>query len=142
MSETLSRIEASALAALRRQAAEVYPEECCGILLGAGEDTVSEAVAAANVAAGDRRRRYDIDPRTLLRVHRESREQGRRVVGYYHSHPHEPAVPSGHDSELAWPGVCYLIVAVDEGGAGEIRCWRRRFEADGWDELTWSTITR
>ena len=135
--------------AVRRHAERTFPEECCGILIGrhrrndehepGGATVVDTAMPAENVAAGDRRSRYDIDARALLRAHREARETGREVVGYYHSHPLHPAVPSARDREHAWPGVGYLIVAVDPGGAAaEIRCWRLDGDGD-WREQSWST---
>ena len=67
---------------------------------------------------------YDLDPRTLLAGHRRAREEGREVVGYYHSHPDAPAAPSRRDREAALPLARYLIVPVAAGAAGEARCFR------------------
>lgn len=103
------------------------PEECCGILLApAALPVVSDALGAANVAT-DRRRQYAIDPRALIDVHRRCRTDGRRVVGYYHSHPGSRAVPSARDLATAWPGTSYLIVGLGDGGGDggvELRSWR------------------
>jgi proteasome lid subunit RPN8/RPN11 len=100
----------------------------CGILIGDSESAstgpvVRELRAAENVAPGDRRRRFAIAPRTLLKAQQEARAAGMEVIGYYHSHPDSPAVPSAVDLEAAWPGVSYLIASL-AGGDLELRGWR------------------
>lgn len=69
------------------------------------------------------RSHYLIDPKTVLIAHEEARAAGLEIVGYYHSHPDGPAVPSRKDLEDAWPDTSYLIVAVGSGGV-EARSWR------------------
>lgn len=119
------------MTAVEHHALEVYPEECCGILLGSSSQAVShlEAIASAAVAtrndySGPRETRYSIPPEDLLHAHRKAGREGRVVIGYYHSHPNRPAVPSRTDRELALPEVSYLIVSVSSGGVGERRAWR------------------
>jgi proteasome lid subunit RPN8/RPN11 len=84
---------------MRREAERAAPEECCGLLLGRGE-LVDEVHPAANVA-GERRRRFEIDPQALVDAHRAARGGGPEVVGYYHSHPSGPAAPSATDRAMA-----------------------------------------
>ena len=48
---------------------------------------------------------------------------GLEVLGYYHSHPDHPAVPSAFDMEHAWPWYSYIIVQVNRGGAAELASW-------------------
>jgi proteasome lid subunit RPN8/RPN11 len=119
------------LARIRRHAGQAYPQECCGLLLGEplGGDTVAQgARVTAVIAAANRhpepRHGYDVDPRALLGGHRRAREEGREVVGYYHSHPDAPARLTGRDRAAALPFARYLIVAVAAGEPGEARCWR------------------
>jgi desampylase len=122
-------------AAIRGHAQRVYPEECCGILIGGNDGEaarVAEVVPAANVAS-ERRHRFEIDPRALLAAHRRARERHQEVVGYYHSHPDAPARPSAHDLAHAWPGDRHLIVAIAGGAPGEIRAWRRT--GDGFEPI-------
>jgi proteasome lid subunit RPN8/RPN11 len=128
---------------IKQHAAREYPNECCGALVGlvAGEaKQVREVVPLPNLRSDPQRsrefvpledpghesarNRYFIDPIDLLRVVKSARAQGLEVVGYYHSHPDQPAQPSTHDRELAWPGYCYLIVAVIHGKPGEMTCWK------------------
>lgn len=95
---------------LLKQAAEAYPAECCGLLLGQ-VGRIEAAVPAANVAA-DPLLRFEIDPATLLRIHREAREAGKTLLGWYHSHPNGTPEPSMHDAAQAEEdGRLWLIVA-------------------------------
>ena len=113
------RIAASALAALRAHCVRARPEEACGLLVGAG-DRIARAEPAENVAE-DRLRRFEVDPRLLLRLHRELRGGPEQVLGVYHSHPQGQPEPSATDlaraldRELVW-----LIVGAD----GAARAWR------------------
>ena len=128
-------LRADDLAAIRSHAAAAYPEECCGLLLGDLEAPlapstappiarVSEVLPAANLDSRPRHG-YDVDPRALLAGHRRAREEGREVVGYYHSHPDAPARPSRRDREAALPATSYLIVAVTSGEPADVRCYRQ-----------------
>jgi len=56
------------------------------------------------------------------------------VMGFYHSHPDAPAVPSEFDREHAWPGYCYVIVSVRQGVPLEMRNWLLREDQSGFDE--------
>ena len=120
-------LPAVVLSRLAAHAVATYPEECCGLLVGellpSGEHSVRRSVPAPNVA-DERRRRYAIDPAVLLAAHREARRDRRRIVGYYHSHPDRPAVPSAFDLEHAWPESSYLIFALTRGRPAEARSYR------------------
>lgn len=55
--------------------------------------------------------------------------QALHVIGFYHTHPNAPAVPSGDDCRYAWPGHLYLIARVNRtmpAGAliRDVRPWR------------------
>lgn len=121
------RLPAASRAIIAADAERRHPEEACGALLGrtmSGGVEVVEAVPLPNAHSGDRRRRYALEPEALLAVHKNARGQGLRVVGYYHSHPDGTAVPSRTDREFAWPGTSYVLVAVTDGAAREVRSWR------------------
>ena len=67
--------------------------------------TIIQTIAADNVAAVERQQdRYVVDPLAILRADRMARDAGMEIVGFYHSHPDHPAIPSATDTELAWPG--------------------------------------
>ena len=82
--------------------------------------------------AGQRRRRYRLDPRALLRMERLNRRKRRTLIGIFHSHPDHPAAPSRWDRQDAWPGYYYVILTVRKAVAGAMTAWqfderRRRF---------------
>ena len=110
------RIQKQALEAIRAHGAEGYPHEICGIMVGPRDDrTVTEVKRARNIIVERARDRYEIDPRDHIRIQREADAAGLDIVGYYHSHPDHPAQASRFDTERAWAGYVYLIVAVHEG---------------------------
>ena len=94
--------------------AEGYPHEICGMMLGKGGE-VTEAHRARNTIVERARDRYEIDPRDQIRIQRDADSRGLDVVGYYHSHPDHPARASVFDTERAWAGYVYVIVAIEKG---------------------------
>ena len=106
---------------IRGHGEETYPHECCGVLLGQmeGEDRVVTSVArCGNTRTDSPQNRYHIDPRELVRIQREGREQGEDIVGFYHSHPDHPARWSPTDlAEAHWFGCSYVITSVEKGNA-------------------------
>jgi proteasome lid subunit RPN8/RPN11 len=65
-----------------------------------------------------------VDPADHLAAWKAAEAEGLDVVGAWHSHPDQPAVPSATDRAEASAGLSYLIVAVSASGAGELRSWR------------------
>lgn len=119
---------------LRRHGEEIYPHECCGILLGQMDSDariVNSVVRCENTRSDSPHTRYDIDPRELIRIQREGRERGDDIVGFYHSHPDHPAQWSPTDlAEAHWIGCSYVITAIETGKAGVTNS----FELAGSDE--------
>ena len=57
--------------------------------------------------------RFIVEPEDHIRGRREARSRGLDVVGFYHSHPRSPALPSVTDrTEAGYPGCLYLIVSL------------------------------
>ncbi|WP_201742326.1 Mov34/MPN/PAD-1 family protein [Novosphingobium ovatum] len=101
--------------AMEAHVAAAWPNEACGLLLGAVEGgcvRVLAAVPCANVAS-DPARKFEIDPAALIAAHRAAREgTGARVVGCFHSHPVGGAFPSARDvAAAAGDGAIWAIVA-------------------------------
>ena len=99
-----------------------YPDEACGLLIGApkADDVilVSEVKSAPNVASGSRGDRFEIDPQVRFALTRRLRGGAERIIGHYHSHPDHPASPSGRDLEMAFePDLIWLITSVLAGRA-------------------------
>ena len=112
------QVSQAILTQLRAHAATTHPLECCGLLLGEGEQ-ITAALPAANVHPAPRTH-FEIDPAALIAAHRAARAGGPQIIGYYHSHPHGPPDPSATDqAEAAGDGRVWAII-----GDGEIRLWR------------------
>ena len=113
------------MAEIRREGERAYPAECCGVLAGRpGENReVIRFMPVVNRRTDDPHR-YLISPDDLRRAEAEVREAGLEVLGFYHSHPDHPAVPSAFDAEHAWPWYSYIIVRVDRGRAAEVSSWQ------------------
>jgi proteasome lid subunit RPN8/RPN11 len=114
------KIRRDAMEAIRAHGAEGYPNEICGIMLGprvpgTNDGSVTEVKRARNIIVDRARDRYEIDPRDHIRIEREADAAGLNIVGYYHSHPDHPAQASRFDTERAWAGYVYVIVAVHQG---------------------------
>ncbi len=68
-------------------------------------------------------RRYWIAPTELIEAQKVARSQGCDIIGVYHSHPDQPAVPSSCDLHWAWPQYSYIIVSVQQGTAYNLQSW-------------------
>ncbi len=49
--------------------------------------------------------------------------EGLALLGFYHSHPDHPAIPSEYDREHAFPFFHYVVMAVAGGQPGEVSSW-------------------
>lgn len=121
------RLDEPSRASLRRWARDAYPDEACGLLIGRpcedGGWSVDEVRRARNLEPERTSDRYVLDPEAFLTADRDARAAGLEIVGFWHTHPDSPAVPSETDRGAAWPGYAYVIVSVPRGRPGEIRVW-------------------
>ena len=121
-------ITAQHLVAIKEHAEADYPHECGGLLLGhldaENNKTVVETLPMENTADVETRHdRVLIDPRSLMLADRKARENGLDVIGYYHSHPDDEAVPSQFDLDHALPVWSYIIVSVRDKKAVDWNSW-------------------
>jgi proteasome lid subunit RPN8/RPN11 len=122
------RIRPDVVTAITAHARREHPRECCGIVLGAGDELV-EAVAAENIAP-EPARSYEVSPADHIAQIRRCRETAKTggslaILGVYHSHPHSAPVPSPTDLDQAWEEYIYLIAGPANGSAPlEIRAYR------------------
>jgi len=160
------KIAREAAAAIRAHAAEGYPLEICGFLVGttdgdlrtvreawpvrnAWEDdpeararmfAAREAESAAGWESEDAARRYLVSPRDTVGSMKRAREAGMDLVGIYHTHPEHPAVPSEFDREAAWPEWSYVILSVRGGAVADFRSWTLDEESrQFWEEAVEET---
>lgn len=116
------------IAKITAHAERDYPHECGGLLLGHFDaesgKSVTETLPMENTAdVGTRHDRVLIEPRSVMRAERYAREKGIDVIGYYHSHPDDEAVPSQFDLDHALPVWSYIIVSVRDAKAVDLRSW-------------------
>jgi proteasome lid subunit RPN8/RPN11 len=116
------------LAEMSQHGERDYPFECCGLMFGRlesdGRKIVTETCPISNAREEEaKRNRFLIRPEELMRGEKYAREKGLDVVGFYHSHPDEPAVPSKYDLDHAWPTYSYIVVSIEKGHAVDLRSW-------------------
>ena len=118
-------------------ATQIYPEECCGILLGeiAGTiKTVVEVIPTINDwdhsypnhpedLNRTKQSRYTIDPHDIFTAQKRGRDLGLEIIGFFHSHPNSPAIPSTCDRDRAWEIYSYPIVSIINGKASDFKSW-------------------
>ena len=129
----------SQLTAISNHAASTYPEECCGLIAGwdDGETTwVTSIQPSPNVSTQDRRRHFEIDPQVRFDVMRELDGSSNRIIGHYHSHPNEAAVPSERDLSMAFePEMIWIVIGVTEDQVTEMRAYCVQDDASGFVEI-------
>lgn len=104
-----------------------FPNEGGGFLFGSiqGEDTVIEdAIQIENVFETEEQyHRYAMTPQNWANMEDTADERGLLLVGYYHSHPNHPAIPSEFDRIHALPNFVYIITSVMDGKSAEQFAW-------------------
>lgn len=128
-----------ALQQIYRQAREEFPKECCGYVIGRGEQAQvlacrnrQDQLHALDPQAHPRTAEngYNIGGKELLQLSR-SFESDQPASIVYHSHPRVGAYFSDEDTRAAlasgWP-VDYLVVDVQDDGVREAILFRRQGE--------------
>ena len=104
-----------------------YPNEACGALIGradGGDHTVEEFRGMRNTITDRPWDRYALDPLEQLRVQKDAESRGLEIIGFAHSHPAHPPVPSRFDTDHAWSFYSYVVASVQQGTLLEARSWR------------------
>jgi proteasome lid subunit RPN8/RPN11 len=113
-----------------------YPNECCGILVGAdgaAGRVVERIIPMKNTFdAAELYHRFTIDPLALARADEEAAAKGKLVVGFYHSHPDHPAQPSEYDRTHVppWSFYSHIIVAIEKRKPAAMTCWQMDEETE------------
>ena len=104
-----------------------YPNEACGALIGrvdAVDHEVIEFRGMRNMITDRPWDRYALDPLEQLRVQKDAESRGLEIIGFAHSHPDHPPVPSRFDADHAWSFYSYVVASVQNGVLSEARSWR------------------
>lgn len=129
-------------------AQKIYPEECCGILLGKISNNTKttiqiwetenswdlETATLWEFSSGSKKNRFMIAPEVLLKAQKTAREQDLAIIGFYHSHPDNPSIPSEFDTAIAHQSYSYVIVSLIKGVEAHFTSWTlngdHQFEAE------------
>ena len=115
------RIRRAVLDAIVAHAVADAPLECCGLLIGAG-DEVTESHAARN--REESAVVYRVDPADHFKAIRDARARGLAVLGAYHSHPKSPAQPSATDIREANDADFVHIIVSLAGAEPQVAAFR------------------
>ena len=99
-------------------AERVYPNECCGAMLGhqQGErKIVTEAIPLENSSQREQREHYEIKPEDLLAADRAARQRGLDLIGIFHSHPDCDAYFSETDLKNSCPWYSFVVLSIKNG---------------------------
>ena len=89
-----------------------YPNECCGLLSGKGNQ-VTKFYRMTNTHHSPVS--YFMDPKEQFTVFKDMRTEGTELLAIYHSHPHTTAYPSSTDVGLAYyPEALYVIISLEK----------------------------
>jgi [CysO sulfur-carrier protein]-S-L-cysteine hydrolase len=114
------RIAQSLIDEMVAHAREDLPNECCGMVGGAGGEA-SVVVPVVNSAASPLR--FEMDPQGQYNALKAIEDDGGELLAIYHSHTKSPAYPSQTDVNQAvnWPDAIYLIVSLQDPEAPEVK---------------------
>jgi proteasome lid subunit RPN8/RPN11 len=99
-------------------AEQLYPNECCGAMLGrvgAGGKLVTDAVPLRNAFQGEQMERYELLPEDLLAADKAARERGLDLIGIFHSHPDCDAYFSETDLKNSCPWYSFVVLSIKSG---------------------------
>ncbi|BBA79730.1 Mov34/MPN/PAD-1 family protein [cyanobacterium endosymbiont of Rhopalodia gibberula] len=122
----------------------IYPEECCGLLLGVIKDnqkhvievfptknnwSLEENKILPNITNNhekylSKHNRFSIAPSILVKIQKEARDRQLQIIGIYHSHPDHIAVPSELDRAVAWAEYSYIIVSITSNQVNGVTSWQ------------------
>jgi len=104
-----------------------FPNEGGGFLLGEHESNkvrIVDVIQVENVFDSEEQyHRYAMTPQNWAQMEDTADERGLTLIGYYHSHPDSPAIPSEYDRIHALPNFIYIISSVMNGEAIDMRVW-------------------
>ena len=116
-----------------------YPNEGGGFLLGKSEMAnirIVDVIGVENTFETEEQyHRYAMTPQNWASMEDEADARGLSLVGYYHSHPNAPAIPSEFDRVHALPHFVYIIRSVQDGKAADQKAWLLRDDRSNFDEF-------
>lgn len=111
-------IETAPWGTMVAHAEQIYPNECCGAMLGRVEGeskVVLEAVPLKNSFQGAQAERYELSPEDLLAADKAARDRGLDLIGIFHSHPDCDAYFSQTDLKNSCPWYSFVVLSIKKG---------------------------
>ena len=120
------------LGEMAAHARETWPEECCGLVIGAAGERFGEVFRCHNDMTAlhfqdprqhpnDGRRAFHMNEHDYLEVARQARQRGREVTAVYHSHVDAGVYFSEVDQEYAraplfpFPDADHIVLSLVDG---------------------------
>lgn len=105
-------------------AREDLPNECCGMVGGAGGEARTVYRARNEFESP---LRFGVDSNDLFRIlQKEMPERDENLVAIYHSHTKSPAYPSQTDVNMAngsWPDAIWIIVSLEDEAKPDVKAY-------------------
>ena len=123
---------------IKDHGSKTFPNECCGFLFGSIDNDiriVSEIKIQDNEFEQSQENRFLITPESYKLAEEYGDKIDKDLLGFYHSHPDSPAIPSQYDIDHAWPWYSYLIISVLSGKPGELLAWQLREDRSKFDKV-------
>lgn len=120
------RIEPQPFTEMKAHAEATYPNECVGAMIGTianGNKVVESALRLENSAEGSQRAYYQLSPDHLMKADRAAREQGKELIGIYHSHPDCDAYFSETDLKNSCPWYSFVVLSIKQGKFDHANSW-------------------
>lgn len=123
---------------IEEEGVAAYPNECCGLLVGrdagdAGRRVVDRLVPMKNAFdEKEQYHRFTIDPVAMIEAEKSAENEGKAVLGFYHSHPDHPARPSEYDRTHVppWSFYSHVIVAIHQRKPVDLTSWTMNEETE------------
>lgn len=111
---TISKIH---LSKMKKHAIEVFPNECVGAMIGYFDTqkrikVAQKIIRVENSESKNKKRRFSITNDDYKELEDYCEQTNMTLLGFYHSHPNHPAIPSETDLNYAWPNFSYIIVSI------------------------------
>lgn len=136
-------LHAETRAALCQHAEEIFPDECCGVIVTRGEQVEVQRITNIqndmhakdpDTYPRDATIAYFMQPKELLAVIQETEGGDAELTAFYHSHPNHDAYFSAEDKlqamfgdEPSYPDTDYVVISIYDREVRTINGFR-------WDE--------
>ncbi len=120
------RLQKAPFEDMTAHAESAYPNECVGAMIGStvdGAKVVETSLRLENSAAGSQRAYYELKPEHLMRADRAARDQGKELIGIYHSHPDADAYFSKTDLKNSCPWYSFVVLSIKQGKFDHANSW-------------------